>query len=160
MMQSVQLRSWKHLPIERWKILHPAFQASDKLCGKREPLTSRFKDSKRSLDNIRMVLIFCWKLALSDIIFFFFFLNSFCTRLSAGNLPPLIHALGDPSQDPTLIQTCVPSLRVRQLTIWATTPPPRDKLVKASLTDKFWGIGIYMFSKDIMQKKNCVPKTC
>ncbi len=36
---------------------------------------------------------------------------------------PLIHALGDPSQAPTGIQTRAPKLRGRRLTNWAIPPP-------------------------------------
>ncbi len=39
---------------------------------------------------------------------------------------PLIHALGDPSQAPTGIQTQVPSKRGRRLTNWAIPPPQHE----------------------------------
>ncbi len=52
-------------------------------------------------------------------------------NFTAGNLFPLIHALGDLSQTPTGIWTWVPKLRGRRLTNW-TIPPPsmNDMLVE------------------------------
>ncbi len=41
---------------------------------------------------------------------------------TAGNLFPLIHALGDPSQSPTGIRIPVPSLRGGRLSNWAIPP--------------------------------------
>ncbi len=43
---------------------------------------------------------------------------------TAGNLFPLIHALGDASQPPTGIRTRFPRLRGSRLTNWAIPPPP------------------------------------
>ncbi len=40
---------------------------------------------------------------------------------------PLIHALGDPNQAPTRIQTPVPRLRGGWLTKWAIPPPKKNE---------------------------------